>query len=313
MIFLMIVLLILYWSYAISFYQSSIKSILKNIGLLFIATFYNVIAYILYFYDAINGITFILFIFTLALISVLIIIYKKAKSINSSNLMINTIIVLAIIISVLEFPLVKFTHYDSYATYYWESLELIEGTNLNMLGVGYKLYSSSDSEAIEELNEFEIYNNISLTNLIRYYNNPNSIWTGYFIKSSKNTSIENAEQYLGYEAASIQELKLIDGLSGDSAGLVMVLSALVTDLNINNNLSIAVTGAIDKYGKVYPIGSVHEKIKIAINDNHEYVIIPKANYQEARETLDKIGDKIKIIPVNSVEEAFEEIKGLNMN
>ena len=313
MILFMIILLALYWSSAKKFNQGFLKNTLNSLSLLFIAIFYIAGAYLMYFYESIDGITFILFILTLVIINILLFIYKISKRIQSSNFILSVIAILAIAVSYLEFPLVKLSHFDSYATYYWKSSELIEATNLNMLGVGFKLYSSSDSKAKEELKDLEVYNNINLTNLMRYYKNPSSILTGYFINSSKNKSIENAEQYLGYEAASIQELKSLEGLSGDSAGLVMVLSALVNDLNFNNDVSIAVTGAIDKYGKVHPIGSVPEKIQIAINDKHEYVIIPTANYEEAKETLDKIGEKIKVVPVNSVEEAFEEIKNINMN
>lgn len=313
MILIMIILLGLYWGNAKKFKQGFLKNTLNGLSLLFIAIFYIAGAYLMYFYEAIDGITFILFIFTLVIANIMLFIYKISNRIQSSNFILSLIAILAIVISYLEFPLVKLSHFDSYATYYWKSSELIEGTNLNMLGIGYKLYNSSDLSAMQELEGLEVYNDINLTNLMRYYKNPNSILTGYFISSSKNKSIENAEKYLGYEAPSIKQLKSLEGLSGDSAGLVMVLSALVNDLNFDNAISIAVTGAIDEDGKVYPIGSVPEKVQIAINDGHEYVIIPIANYEEARNTLNEIGEKIKIIPVDNVEEAFNEIKNINMN
>lgn len=149
MILFMIILLIVYWNSAKKSNPVLLENRLNSLSLLFIVILYIAGAYSVYFSEYIDGVTFVLFILTIVIINILLFIYKISKRIQSSNFILSVIAILAIAVVYLEFPLIKLSHFDSSATYYWKSTELIEGTNLHTLGVGYKIYSSSDSKAKE--------------------------------------------------------------------------------------------------------------------------------------------------------------------
>lgn len=92
---------------------------------------------------------------------------------------------------------------------------------------------------------------------------------------------------------------------GPSAGLAfgLCLFSLINNYRIKKN--IAVTGELDIHGNVIEVGRVNEKIKAAIKNNIEIVIIPKNNIVD----VDKIKniEKIKIIQINHITECFDVV------
>ena len=64
--------------------------------------------------------------------------------------------------------------------------------------------------------------------------------------------------------ASITFEQLYDGVDGDSASSAE-LYALLSDLSgVPINQGIAVTGSVNQYGEIQPIGGINEKLKVSI-------------------------------------------------
>lgn len=89
-------------------------------------------------------------------------------------------------------------------------------------------------------------------------------------------------------------------IDGPSAGLAVVLVILSAVKGWGIYQDIAVTGEISIQGKVKPVGGVFEKIYGARQAKVKTVLIPKENIQDIPTGI----TGIKIIPVNSVEEAI---------
>lgn len=95
-------------------------------------------------------------------------------------------------------------------------------------------------------------------------------------------------------------------VGGPSAGLMMALNVynLLTQEDITNSKVFAGTGTIEIDGSVGPVGGVKQKVIAAKKAGAEVILVPVANYDDAKSYQD---DKTKIIPVESFEEALEVI------
>jgi ATP-dependent Lon protease len=63
------------------------------------------------------------------------------------------------------------------------------------------------------------------------------------------------------------------------------------------------TGEITLRGNVLPIGGLNEKLLAAQRSGIKTVIIPKENVKDLTEIQDKVKEGLRIIPVESIEEA----------
>jgi ATP-dependent Lon protease len=68
---------------------------------------------------------------------------------------------------------------------------------------------------------------------------------------------------------------------------------------------VAMTGEITLRGNVLPIGGLNEKLLAAQRSGIKTVIIPKENVKDLSEIQDKVKEGLKIIPVETIEEAAE--------
>lgn len=111
------------------------------------------------------------------------------------------------------------------------------------------------------------------------------------------------------------------GVDGDSATLAELCLILSTLGNIPIYQSIAVTGSVNQFGEVQPIGGVNEKIegffkccKIQGLTGKQGCIIPVQNVKHLmlhKDVCNAITDgKFFVWPVSKVEEAFELLTGL---
>jgi len=91
---------------------------------------------------------------------------------------------------------------------------------------------------------------------------------------------------------------------GPSAGVAMVTSIVsaLTDINIKS--SVGMTGEITLRGRVLPIGGLKEKLLAARRGGLKTVLIPIDNKKDLIEIPDNIKDKLKIIPVSSIDEVI---------
>jgi len=94
---------------------------------------------------------------------------------------------------------------------------------------------------------------------------------------------------------------------GPSAGLAMAVAmiSLLTGRKIRHD--IAMTGEITLRGEVFAVGGLNEKLLAAQRNNIQKVLIPKDNERNLSEIQDKIKEGLEIVPVQSIEEAFEHV------
>ena len=95
-------------------------------------------------------------------------------------------------------------------------------------------------------------------------------------------------------------------VGGPSAGLMMALNVYnnLTPEDITNSMIIAGTGTIEIDGSVGPVGGIKQKIIAAKRAGAELIIVPVANFEEAK-VLET--DKTAIIAVDSFAEALSVI------
>lgn len=128
------------------------------------------------------------------------------------------------------------------------------------------------------------------------------------------------DQQLPFSASMVFEQSYgeVDGDSASLAELVALISALA-DKPIDQQ--IAVTGSVDQFGRVQPIGGVNEKIEgffalcqeRGLNGSHG-VIIPTANVRHLclnQELVEAVkSEQFRIWPVETVDEALERLLGI---
>jgi ATP-dependent Lon protease len=90
---------------------------------------------------------------------------------------------------------------------------------------------------------------------------------------------------------------------GPSAGITMAMAIISAASNKPARNDIAMTGEITLRGNVLPIGGLNEKLLAAQRSGITTVIIPKENVNDLSEIPDKVKEGLKIIPVETIEEA----------
>ncbi len=90
---------------------------------------------------------------------------------------------------------------------------------------------------------------------------------------------------------------------GPSAGITMAMAIISAASNRPARNDLAMTGEITLRGNVLPIGGLNEKLLAAQRSGIKTVIIPKENVQDLAEIQDKVKEGLKIIPVETIEEA----------
>lgn len=92
---------------------------------------------------------------------------------------------------------------------------------------------------------------------------------------------------------------------GPSAGITIVtgIVSALTGKPVRND--IAMTGEITIKGKVLPVGGIMEKVRAAYDAGVREVLVPFDNSKEAQGLPAYILDKIKLTPVQSVEEVLD--------
>ncbi|MFD2655691.1 S16 family serine protease [Gracilibacillus thailandensis] len=227
-------------------------------------------------------------------------------------------LILSVFFLVFDFPLVLLDTYQYAITSYSEPEEIIEDTGIYSLGVNltYISYIENEEEFIKNVksdkNNYEV---IDIKNKNRYKNKNTEIFNmmGIQLKSDFEKMSKVVTDYLHSTPSSIKKYFDRENTGGNSSGLSLILSSLVYQGKLENNKPIAVTGAVNKEGKVYPVGYIKEKILISIDAGFNQIIIPTENMQEAKEIKEAYDLPIEVIGVHDVDEAVELIKELNDN
>ncbi|WHY87973.1 SepM family pheromone-processing serine protease [Neobacillus novalis] len=109
-----------------------------------------------------------------------------------------------------------------------------------------------------------------------------------------------------------------DTIGGPSAGLMFSLEIYnqLTKDDLTKGYQIAGTGTIDVDGTVGPIGGIEQKIVAADKAGAEFFLAPNekgvknSNYQAAVKTARDIKTKMKIVPIDSFDEAVQYLEKL---
>lgn len=265
-----------------------------------------------YYFDKINGYQFIIFIIVGLGISIFgFFVYRNQKKLKAAFLGVFYILAL---LAVFESRLIDYEKYTYFLMSYNEPFEIVEDSGINVLAVEVieisyitdlnYLIHTMESSTYKEVLDAEV-----VTNKIRY-RSKNEELLSYVRPTEKHfeTMKENVLAYLPENAFAINQFLEREDIEGDSAGLATVLSALIENGDVNNNIPIAVTGAIDSKGNVKEIGSIKAKTLIAEQSGFSHLLIPLENEDEAKEV--KINEQlnINIIAVTSINDAVDYVK-----
>ncbi|MCL4260235.1 MAG: endopeptidase La [Anaerolineales bacterium] len=92
---------------------------------------------------------------------------------------------------------------------------------------------------------------------------------------------------------------------GPSAGVTMATALVSLASGRKVKPSLGMTGEITLRGQMLPIGGVKEKVLAAHRNGLTTVILPKSNQQDAEETPDEVKRVMKLIFVETVDEALD--------
>jgi PDZ domain-containing protein len=124
---------------------------------------------------------------------------------------------------------------------------------------------------------------------------------------------------VGVQITTDQKLKVspnvkIDAhrIGGPSAGMMFTLEIYnqLTEADLTKGYEIAGTGTINAKGEVGPIGGISQKVIAADTAGADIFFAPNekgnknSNYQEAVKTAKDIGSKMKIVPVDVLDDAL---------
>ena len=93
---------------------------------------------------------------------------------------------------------------------------------------------------------------------------------------------------------------------GPSAGIAMftALASLYSNRRVSKD--VAMTGEVTLRGLVLPIGGLKEKSIAALRAGIKTILIPKLNERDIPELADEVKQRLKIIPVETVDEVLRE-------
>ena len=154
----------------------------------------------------------------------------------------------------------------------------------------------------EELTLKIVRNNKEIEVKNKVYENDGSKIIGVYLQYVKE-----------YETEPKVEIHFKSNESGPSAGLITTLEIYnqLTNKDLTNGYTIAGTGTIESDGTVGEIGGIEHKILGAASAKADYFLSPSGdNYKQAKKYIEEKNLKIKLIEVNSIEDAIEKLEGL---
>ncbi|ALC90968.1 hypothetical protein AM500_15130 [Bacillus sp. FJAT-18017] len=268
-----------------------------------------------YFMGFISGSHLICVLFLMSVVFIIFLFFIRKIRISKHIFVFSAVV--SFLLLIYEFPIVLLDELQYIVTGYHEPEEIIKGTGIFLLGVS--VVQMGDVENEQEVREMFTHNQketyyeiIPVTNPERYKSKNLAVFEFIGIrKHAFEQMSENVSAYLKTRKPVIDEFLSRENSTGDSAGLGLVLSSILAQKEIHNDVPIGITGAITKTGKVEYVGHIEEKVRIASENKFTHVIIPYSNLTEANEIKDKLNLSIKIIGVRNVDEAVKITKEIN--
>ena len=192
----------------------------------------------------------------------------------------------------------------------------IDNDSKTNLKIGDKILKINNISINSKEDITSIVNNLNINDKVEILvENDNKKYKRYaYVKEDDNRKI------LGIVIVNINEykttpninIKYSDSESGSSGGLMMSLAiynSLVKN-DITKGLKIVGTGTIDELGNVGEIAGVKYKLCSAVKKKADLFLVGGANYEEAIKEKKKNNYKIKIIKVNTFDDAIEYLKNI---
>ena len=207
----------------------------------------------------------------------------------------------------------------------------LAGKTINMKESSYKvIYVNKDSDTnILVGDKLLSVNGVKITNNLEYkkYLQTLEVGTRLEIKVERNNKeidcyailkeIEG-EKIIGLYLVNIYDYELDPPInlkfkwneSGSSGGFMLSLAIYdrLVDDDLTKGRKIVGTGTIDANGNVGEIGGVKYKVLGASREKADIFFCPKENYEEAINTKNKYNLKLKIVKVETLEEAINYLK-----
>lgn len=207
----------------------------------------------------------------------------------------------------------------------------LAGKTINMKESSYKvIYVNKDSDTnILVGDKLVSVNGVKITNNLEYkkYLQTLEVGTKLEIKVERNNKeidcyailkeIEG-EKIIGLYLVNIYDYELDPPInlkfkwneSGSSGGFMLSLAIYdrLVDDDLTKGRKIVGTGTIDANGNVGEIGGVKYKVLGASKEKADIFFCPKENYEEAINTKNKYNLKLKIVKVETLEEAINYLK-----
>ncbi len=207
----------------------------------------------------------------------------------------------------------------------------LAGKTINMKESSYKvIYVNKDSDTnIIVGDKLVSVNRVKITNNLEYkkYLQTLEVGTRLEIKVERNNKeIDcyailkeiDGEKIIGLYLVNIYDYELDPPInlkfkwneSGSSGGFMLSLAIYdrLVDDDLTKGRKIVGTGTIDANGNVGEIGGVKYKVLGASRENADIFFCPKENYEEAINTKNKYNLKLKIVKVETLEEAINYLK-----
>lgn len=121
-----------------------------------------------------------------------------------------------------------------------------------------------------------------------------------YILDIDNKIFENNDFHIHFESGSIYK-------EGPSAGVSIITSLISLIKKVPIDSSISMTGEITLRGKILPVGSVKDKILVAINNNIKTIYIPIDNKADVKEIPKDIIKGIKIKYISNYLEIYNDL------
>lgn len=180
-------------------------------------------------------------------------------------------------------------------------------------------------DEIINVNGYDIYNINDIKKIINDNNlkevDVKVIRNGKELTCHANTYVMEKQRFIGitigtnydYDSDIKIDFKTKKNESGPSGGLMTTLAIYnkITDKDLSHGKKIIGTGTIDINGNVGEIGGVKYKLLGASREDCDIFLIAKDNYKEALKVKKEYDLDIKIISVETIDDAIRELERLD--
>ncbi|CAG9622492.1 S16 family serine protease [Sutcliffiella rhizosphaerae] len=264
----------------------------------------------LYLFDHISAWYFVLFLLLLVIGNFIYIFVALDIRILRRTFIITT--VFSFVLLVFEFPTTKYEIVEVIYKFYTPTEEIVVGSGIHIISIAE--YQKYKNEKITYFDDTVLLKVEPVSNIIRYESKSVALIHNFLNKKNSYDEMkENVNYFIDKEHTEIHNYFYRKDVGGDSAGLALVLSYLSIEPTWKNKLSIGVTGAINKDGKVLFVGGIKEKIQIATRYGHTHMIVPTSNLKEALKAKEELNLPIEVQGVKNLDEALAIIKEWNTN